>query len=203
MVPIEFGGPAAHVLRGLLLGSDEHCAILVHGEGQDLDAWVSLTGWLGDHGLCVLAFDLPGHGASDGDWEPALATASVLAAVDFARSQGSLEQHLIGAEAGALAVLAAAAMEGYEPASVVALSPTIDERVASLTAIREARAPKLILVGSLDGAGLEDAEAVYRGAIGHCELTRFPVVARGTGLLTGEWGLHVCERVLAHITRKG
>ena len=92
-------------------------------------------------------------------------------------------------------------MEGYEPASVVALSPTIDDRVARLTAIREARAPKLILVGSLDGAGVEDAEAVYRGAIGHCELTRFPVAARGTGLLTGEWGSHARERVLAHITR--
>jgi len=99
--------------------------------------------------------------------------------------------------------LAAAAIEGYEPASVVALSPTIDDRVARLTAIREARAPKLILVGSLDGPGVEDAEAVYRGAIGHCELTRFPVAARGTGLLTGEWGSHARERVLAHITRTG
>ncbi len=203
MVPIEFAGPAAHVLRGLRLGSDEHCAILVHGEGQDLDAWGSLTGWLGEHGLCVLAFDLPGHGASDGDWDPALATASVLAAVDFAMSEGAGQLHLVGAEAGALAVMAAGARAGHEPASIVALSPTTDERVASLTEIREARAPKLILVGSEDRDGVEDAEAVYRGAIGHCELTRFPVSDRGTALLTGDWGSHVREKVLAHVTRSG
>jgi alpha-beta hydrolase superfamily lysophospholipase len=190
-------------LRGLRLGSDERCAILVHGEGQDLDAWGSLTGWLGTHGLCVLAFDLPGHGASDGDWEPALATESVLAAVDFARSEGAGQLHLIGAEAGGLAVLAAAARAGHEAASVVALSPTTDERVASLTEIREARAPKLILVGSRDRDGVEEAEAVYRGAIGHCELTRFPVSARGTGLLTCDWGSHVREKVLAHVMRTG
>lgn len=184
------------------LGAGQRCAILVHGEGQDLDAWGSSSGWLADHGLCVVAFDLPGHGASDDGWEPALAIASVLAAVDFAMSQGSQTLHLIGAEAGALAVLGAAAHDGCTPASIVALSPTIDPRVATLAGIREVRAPKLILVGSLDNDAVGDAEAVYRGAIGHCELTMFPVSARGTGLLAGDWGMHAREKLLAHITRE-
>jgi alpha-beta hydrolase superfamily lysophospholipase len=203
VVPVEFEGPAAHVLRGLLFGAGEHWAILVHGEGHDLDAWRPLTAWLAERGLCALAFDLPGHGASDDAWDPALATASVLAAVDFARSQGARMLHLIGAEAGAIAVLAAGARDGYEPASIVVLSPTIDERVASLAGIREARAAKLVLVGSLDGDAVGDAEVVYRAAIGYCELTKFPVSARGTGLLTGDWGSHAREKVLAHITGKG
>jgi len=109
----------------------------------------------------------------------------------------------VGEGVGALAVLAAAARDGYEPDSIVALSPTIDDRVAVMSLVREARAPKLILVGSLDAAGLKSAEAVYRGAIGHCELTQFPVSSEGTDLLAGDWGPHAREKVLAHLTHEG
>ena len=203
MVPIEFRGPSTQVLRGLIFGTGERWAVLVHGEGQDLDAWRPLAHLLAGRELCVMAFDLPGHGASDAEWNPELAAASVMAAVDFARSAGARQIHLIGAEIGALTVLAAAANDRYQPDSIVALSPTIDDRVADLPSLREARAPKLILVGSLDPVAIKAAEAVYRGAIGHCELTQFPVSSQGTELLAGDWGPHAREKVLAHLTRKG
>jgi alpha-beta hydrolase superfamily lysophospholipase len=203
VLPIEFRGPTTHVLRGLIFGASERWVVLVHGEGQDLDAWRPLAHLLADRELCVLAFDLPGHGASDGEWEPELAAPSVMAAVDFARSAGARQIHLIGAEAGAIAVLAAGAHDRDESTSIVALSPTIDDRVGELALVREARAPKLILVGSLDPDALGAAEAVYRGAIGRCELTQFPVSEKGTDLLAGEWGSHVREKVLAHLTREG
>ncbi len=203
MLPIEFRGPATQALRGLIFGAGERWVILVHAEGQDLDVWRPLAHLLADRGLCALAFDLPGHGASDGEWNPELATASVMAAVDFARSGGARQVHLIGAEIGALAVLAAAARDQHQVDSIVALSPIIDDRVANLTDVRDARAPKLILVGSLDPGAAGSAEAFYRGAIGHCELTQFPVSAEGTDLLSGEWGPHAREKVLAHLTHEG
>lgn len=187
----------------MVFGAGERWAILVHGEGQDLDAWRPLAGWLSDRELSVLAFDLPGHGASDGAWESQLAAPVVMAAVDFARSKGARRIHLIGAGLGAAAVLAAAARDGYEPDSIAALSPCVDATVSDLAAVREARAPKLILVGSLDEGALRDAEAVYRSAIGHCELARFPVSDQGSDLLGGDWASHAREKVLAHVMRAG
>ena len=198
-IPVEFGGLTTPVLRGLRFGAGERWAVLVHDEGQDVDAWRALTGWLADHDCSVLAFDLPGHGASDDPWLRALARPSVIAAVDFARSEGARHVHLIGAGLGALAVLAAAAQGECDPASITVLSPKLDDSVAALAEVREARAPRLIIVGSLDGDAVEDAKAVYRGAIGPCELTEFPVAAQGAELMSGEWGQHAREKLLAHL----
>jgi pimeloyl-ACP methyl ester carboxylesterase len=203
VIPVEFAGPRALTLRGLRSGEGDRWAVLVHGERRDLDGWRPLAGWLAEHGLSVLAFDLPGHGASDDPWEPALALPAVIAAIDFARSESSQPVHLVGEGVGAIAALAAAAADlTRQVASIVALSPRADDRVAELVEIREARAPKLILVGSLSPVALEGAEAVFRGAIGLCEMVKFPVAVQGTDLLAGEWGVHAREKVLAHLVRQ-
>jgi pimeloyl-ACP methyl ester carboxylesterase len=200
--PVEFAGPRDLTLRGLRSGTTDRWAVLVHGEGQDLDGWRSLAGRLAEHAFSVLAFDLPGHGASDDPWEPTLAVPAVMAAIDFARSEGCQQLHLVGARVGATAVLAAAADLTRRVASIVALSPDLDNRVAELINLREARAPKLILVGALSPAALESAEAVFRGAIGHCEMVKFPVVAQGTDLFAGEWAVQAHEKVLGHLVRQ-
>lgn len=201
VIPVEFEGPRALTLRGLQSGEGERWAVLVHGEGRDLDGWRPLADWLADHGLSVLAFDLPGHGASDDPWEPALALPAVIAAIDFARSERSQPVHLVGEGVGAIAALAAAAAPRRQVASIVAISPQADEGVAALIEVREARAPKLILVGSLSPGALEGAEAVFRAAIGLCEIVKFPVAVQGTELLDGEWGLHARDKVLEHMLR--
>lgn len=201
MVPVEFAVSGVLMLRGLRLGEADRWAVLVHGEGRDLDAWRQLAGWLADRGFSVLAFDLPGHGASDDPWEPTLALPAVVAAIDFARSEGARRVHLLGEAVGAIATLAAAADLTRQVASIVAFSPRADDRVAEFVVVREARAPKLIIVGSLWRNALEGAEAVFRGAIGHCELVKFPVAAQGTDLLGGESGLPAREKVLEHLLR--
>lgn len=201
VIPVEFAGPRALTLRGLRSGEGERWAVLVHGEGRDLDGWRPLAGWLADHGLSVLAFDLPGHGASDDPWEPALALPAVMAAIGFARSESPQPVHLVGEGVGAIAALAAAAELARQVASIVAISPYADDGVAALIEVREARAPKLILVGSLSPGSLEGAEAVFRGAIGLCEMVKFPVAVQGTDLLAGEWGVHAREKVLEHLLR--
>ena len=202
VVPVEFAGPRALTLRGLRSGEGDRWAVLVHGEGRDLDGWRPLAGWLADRGFSVLAFDLPGHGASDDPWEPALALPSVVAAIDFARSESPRQVHLVGEGLGAIAALAAATETTRQVASIVAISPHADDRVAALVEVREARAPKLILVGSLSPGALAGAEAVFRGAIGVCEMVKFPVAVQGTDLLAGEWGVHAREKVLEHLVRQ-
>jgi len=201
LIPIEFAGPDEIVLRGQRAGDADRWALLVHGEGRDLDGWRPLMSWLADRGFSVLAFDLPGHGASDDPWRPALATEAVVAAVEFATSAGARNVHLVGEGVGAIAALATAADPNMRVASVVVFSPCPDEQVAEFAQVREARAPKLILVGSLGPAALEAAEVVFRGAIGPCEMAKFPVEAQGTDLLNGAWGQHARETVLGHLVR--
>jgi pimeloyl-ACP methyl ester carboxylesterase len=201
VISVEFAAPGGIVLRGQRAGEGDRWAVLVHDEGRDLDGWRPLTSWLTDRGFSVLAFDLPGHGASDDPWQPELATLAVAAAVEFARSAGARSVHLVGEGAGAIAALAAAADPSTRVASVIAFSPRPDEHVAEFAQIREARVPKLILVGSHGRAALADAEVVFRGAIGPCEFAKFPVEAQGTKLLDSQWGLHARETVLGHMVR--
>jgi pimeloyl-ACP methyl ester carboxylesterase len=201
LIPVEFVGPGSIVLRGQRAGEGDRWAVLVHDEGRDLDRWLGLAGWLAERGFSVLVFDLPGHGASDDPWQPALATSAVAAAVEFARSAGARNVHLVGEGVGAIAALAAAADPSRRVASIAAFSPRPDESVTDLETVREARAPKLILVGSLGRKALQDAEAVFRGAIGPCEIAKFPVEAQGTDLLGTDWGLHARETVLGHAMR--
>ena len=201
--PVEFAGPGNVILRGQRFGAGDRWAVLVHRVGSDLDGWRQLATWLSGRGLAVLAFDLPGHGASDDDWDPKDAIAAVAAGVDFARSQGARQVHLVGEGVGALAALGVAAGRSSDVASVAALSPRADDRVATVGDVREARVPKLIVVGSLGRANDEFAEVVFRSAIGPCEMARFPVAAQGTDLIQGAWGLQVREKLLAHILRQG
>jgi pimeloyl-ACP methyl ester carboxylesterase len=202
VLPVEFAGPRALTLRGLRSGEGDRWAVLVHGEGRDLDGWRPLAAFLADSGFSVLAIDLPGHGASDDPWESELALPAVVAAIDFARSESSRQIHLVGEGVGAMAALAAATDPTRQVASIVAISPAADEGVAELIEVREARAPKLILVGSLSPDALECAEAVFRAAIGPCHMVKLPVAAQGTDLLAGEWGVHVREKVLEHLVRQ-
>jgi pimeloyl-ACP methyl ester carboxylesterase len=200
---VEFEGPGAIVMRGQRFGVGDRWALLAHGVGKDLDVWRRLAPWLAGRSLAVLAFDLPGHGASDDPWDPRLAPAAVAAAVAFAREQGARQVHLVGEGVAAIAALAVAAADSSGITSVTALSPQPDDRVADNEHIREARIPKLILVGSSSRPSAEFAELVYRRAIGPCEMARFPVAAQGSDLLYGEWGEQALEKVLAHLLRQG
>jgi alpha-beta hydrolase superfamily lysophospholipase len=201
MTPVEFMGPAGVVLRGERAGEADRWVVLVHDEGRDLDGWRPLASWFAEHDFSVLVFDLPGHGASDDPWQPDLAVPTVVAAIEFARSEGARHVHLVGEGTGAIAALAAAADLSTHVASIAAFSPRLNGSVTDLETVREARVPKLILVGTLGLGALQDAEAVFRSAIGSCELAKFPVEAQGADLLVGTWGLHARETVLGHAIR--
>jgi alpha-beta hydrolase superfamily lysophospholipase len=198
---VEFDVPRGRTLRGHCFAAGETWAVLVHDEGRDLDGWRNLAAGLTGQGISVLVFDLPGHGASDDPWEPELAEAAVVAAIDFVRSQAARQVHLVAAGAGAIASLAAAAGAAPDVASAALLTPRLDDRVAALDKVREARLPKLIMVGSLDPDAVRDAEAVFRVAIGRCEMARIPVMAQGADMLWGDWGQQASEKVLAHLRR--
>lgn len=200
-VPVELAGPRAGMLRGLRFGDGERWTVLVHDLERDLDDWRGLAISLAESGVCALTLDLPGHGASDDPWDPGLAVPAVIAALDFAKSAGACRIQLVGAGVGGMVALAAASRSAGEVASAALLSPRPDDAVAGMSDIQEARVARLILVGSLDEGALSDAEAVFRAAIGQCELAHIPVSAQGAGLLSGNWGGQAREKVLAHLVR--
>ncbi len=196
--PVEIEVPAGPVLRGERYGeTGERWAILVHEEGRDLDAWRGLAGRLVGLGLCVLAFDLAGHGASDDPFEPRRLPADVLAAMRFAESEGARLLYLIGAGAGATAALAAAGRD--EAQAIVALSPRAELDEMPGDVIRETRAPKLIFVGGDDPVAAGEAAEVHRSSIGWGVMQSLPTATQGSALLESEWAGQVVESTLAFL----
>ena len=185
------------MLRGLRFGFGSGWAVLVHDEGEDLDAWRPLVGDLIGLGLCVLSFDLRGHGASDDPWEPRRAPSDVLAAVRFARTEGARRIYLLGAGAGATAALAAGGTRKVD--AIVLYSPRKELDGLRPDAVRAATAPKLIFVGGLDVAAAAAASEVLRRTIGWAVLESPPVEDQGTRLLASDWAGHVVEHTVGFI----
>ena len=73
------GEPSRHVYAytgGRPLAADRPLLVFVHGAQHDHSVWAMQTRYLAHHGYGVLAFDLPGHGRSDG---PPLASIAAIA----------------------------------------------------------------------------------------------------------------------------
>lgn len=89
----------------------------VHGAQHDHSVWILQTRYLAHHGYSVLAFDLPGHGRSEG--EP-LATVEAMADWVLAAlaAAGAGKAMIVGHSMGSLIALAAAAAA---PARIIRL----------------------------------------------------------------------------------
>lgn len=196
-IPVEINVPGGPTLRGERYGESPRWAILVHDEGEDLDAWRGLVGPLTKEGYAVLAFDLRGHGISDGDWDAASLAEDILAVLALAHARGGERLYLIAAGAGATAALVAAG--AHEVRALVALSPQAPLDSVSPEAIRRSKAPKLIIAGSGDTAAAEAATWVHRRVLGWSLLEQPPVPEQGTALLRSAWGDHVREHMLAFL----
>jgi len=95
----------------------------VHGAQHDHSVWILQTRYLAHHGWSVLAFDLPGHGRSDG--RP-LASVEAMAAWVLAAlaAAGADKAMLVGHSMGSLIALDAAAR-----------APDVVERIAMVGAV--------------------------------------------------------------------
>ena len=195
--PVDVLLPNGLVLRGQRYGEGSRWVVLVHDTGEDLDAWQPLVRPLVREGYCVLAFDLRGHGISDGEWEPERLVDDVLAVLTLASARGAERLYVIGGGAGAAAGLAAAGAQ--EVRALVALSPRSGLEGVSPDAIRRSRAPKLVIAGSKDADAAEQATWVARRVLGWCLQESPPVAEQGTALLRSAWGDHVREHVLAFL----
>jgi pimeloyl-ACP methyl ester carboxylesterase len=197
-LPVEIHISECLVLRGERYGKvGERWAILVHEEGRDLDAWRGLVGSLVALDCCVLAFDLAGHGTSDDSFDVRRLPADMLAAIQFAESEGARLLYLIGAGAGATVALAAAGRR--EVQAIVALSPRAELDGLPQEALRESAAPKLIFVGSEDARAAAEATDVHRSTIGWGVMQSLPTTTQGSALLDSEWAEQVVGSTVAFL----
>jgi pimeloyl-ACP methyl ester carboxylesterase len=191
---IEWNLPWGASLRGHRWGNGPDVAILLHGPGADLDAWLSLPVEIAHQlEMATIAVDLPGHGLSDDPWDPARFPELLRALPDIAPAAS--RRFLITSGASAMAAL------GHAPAltlsGLVCLSAPCPNREQNPP--RSPRVPKLFVAGSLAGSDIDSARRLAAASGGWTVVTALPVAERGTGLLASVWGGQLIEQIIAFL----
>jgi pimeloyl-ACP methyl ester carboxylesterase len=166
---VEIAARDGTVLRGEVIRAGPDWVVLVHDRGRDLDAWVGLRHALASEGMSVLAYDLRGHGGSDGRPDTGCEEQDVEDVLAFVRRAGAERLFVAAVGSSVSAALTAAAGRA---AGIVALDPPGDCPPA-LPALRT-----LVIVphGASAPALAGFSLAVY-----------LPDGARGHELLRGGW----------------
>jgi alpha-beta hydrolase superfamily lysophospholipase len=183
-------------LRGRDYGVGDDWAVIVPGKERDTRTWSGLVADLTSRGFRVLTFDRGRHSAGGSRILP-WRRGDVRAALSYARSHGATRLFVIGAGTGATTALHDSAR--FPVRALVALSPRVGRHARNKPPPEETRAPKLIIVGSLDPRAAQDAEIVFRRSIGWTLLNSAPVPAQGTALFTSSWGRNVREQITAFL----
>lgn len=165
-------------LRGEVALRTSDWILLVHGPGEDIDAWRPLSSALEEYSLTVLAVDLRGHGGSDGKALLSAAANDIDAMIAYALSHGALRTFL--AAAGASAASAQEAAERQAIQALVLAAPVGPQRVYPTPV------PRLVLYDSEDPEQ-EAAAAQLWDAPGWSLSVSLPDAGAGLDLLKGEW----------------
>lgn len=184
-------------LRGELVQGDATWCVLVHDEGEDIDAWRALRPGLVAQGWTVLALDLRGHGGSDGDWDASRGLLDVDLPVTLARRSGATHVCVFGVGLGGLLALQATERALAEPGfaladSLVLISPGPLDGLDPMT-LRGQGLAKLILSGGRD-PGRADADALQRASIGWTLGVTVGTELRGSALVE-RFGSVVLDKV--------
>ena len=172
--------------------------ILIHRLGASRDAWRPFAQDAQRNGYACLAFDLRGHGDSQGragerlsyraftntDWRAAVQDVDAARRFMGQRGVNLADTVIAGASIGANLALAYAAEHSDVPA-VVLLSPGLDYK-----GIRTAEAivaygnrPVLLMTSEGDSYSVSSCAELDRAAKGLCELRQYPGATHGTPLL--------------------
>lgn len=215
--PVEITA-AGCALRAQLWPGDPAWILLLHdvGPDEDLDRWLPLIPALLAEHFSILAVDLRGHGASDGDWCDDTSADDITAIVRFVRAREP--EMVVAISAGASAFDAIRAAGEEEVDGIVSLSATLLPETSPLP--RKGRAPsgwrsgvradlprapgtpKLFLVGAHDTAARETTAALRAASIGWALVVTYPTQDHGTELLAGTWASYAREQILGFIRER-
>jgi pimeloyl-ACP methyl ester carboxylesterase len=184
-------------LRGQRWPGDPLTVVLLHepGEDNDLDRWRPLIPYLLGNGATVLAIDLRGHGASDGDWSPAHEVDDAAAAVSYARQRGAM---VVVCAAGESALAALRAAEVTRVDGLILLSPICDTGDPP----RGPGTPKLLFAGGRDEEARDYAVQLRAASIGPALSVSLPTAERGTALIEGTAAATCREHIVAFLNER-
>lgn len=196
--PIQFDAADGVSLRGEVTGTDGPILILVHEPGRDLDTWGAAPAWLAKAGFCVMAFDLRGHGASDGEVDDEAVGIDAEAAIG-AMSARDAATIVIGAGSAAIGATAAAVRARAD--GLVLVSPVYGKAAAPIP-------PRVVLpwLAFMDPSTedqLPRLHAVQSALIGWRMIVHAGASDAGSDMLSGSWALHAHEHIRAFARQIG
>ncbi|MHB8590051.1 MAG: alpha/beta hydrolase [Candidatus Dormibacteraceae bacterium] len=191
--PAEFMCDDGVTLRAHLWNRGQDVALLVHQPGGDLDRWIQLALALDEIGVSVLAFDLRGHGLSDGTWNPDRLGQDIGGALSWLRERYGGISILIAEGLGADESVKVA--DDGTIAALVLLSPIQPPGQGG----RDSACPKLIVVGGQDPDRLAVARDFCDHIVGPHLLLDLPTKAQGADLLRGPFSMKVIESINAFL----
>jgi pimeloyl-ACP methyl ester carboxylesterase len=189
-------------LRGEIVPGDGTWVVLVHDVAEDLDVWRPLRDALAAEGWTVLAFDLRGHGGSDGDFDPVRAQLDVDLGVTLARRNGADHVTVVAGGTSALLALRAFDRALKEPAfdlpdSLVLLSAGPLGETDPMT-LRGEGASKLYVMGGQDPLA-DDARRLCKASIGWTLEVTVGGADHGAALCGGASAVAVIDKVLGFL----
>jgi pimeloyl-ACP methyl ester carboxylesterase len=183
-------------LRGQLWPGDGVFVLLFHdpGEDRDLDLWRPLIPYLLGAGVTVIALDLRGHGASDGDWEPSRSVDDLVAVMTEVRRREAFRIVVCAAGESANSALRAAEMTSMD--GLVLLSPSAPHDPVP----RGAGEPKLV-ISSFNSEARTQIDNLRSSVIGSTLFVTVPGKDSGSGLFAGEVAITCREQFLAFLRK--
>lgn len=191
-LPVTFSTLDEVSLRGETIGDKGPAIVLVHEAGGDLDGWGAAPGQLAGEGFRILAFDLRGHGASDGDPARAHLATDVEAAIGTAGSSGDA---VIVVSAGDAAAGAIAASTRAKAAGIVLISPSFADTSPELP--ERVVLPSLAIIDRTSAEWLPQVRAIQAALLGWRMVVHAGTDDSGSAMLGGAWGLHAHEHIRA------
>jgi pimeloyl-ACP methyl ester carboxylesterase len=169
------------VLRGHRWAGDPLTIVLLHapGDGNDLDRWRPLIPYLIGNKATILAIDLRGHGASDGDWDESHAVTDIATVVDHIRDT-SFPIVLCAEGDSAFAALRTA--ESSEVDGLILLSPSVVDGELP----RGAGVTKLIVTGNSDQDYVKYITRLRNASIGPALALLLPTDTQGVDILASK-----------------
>jgi len=173
-------------LRGEVAPGDDTWVVLVHEPSGDIDDWRPIRTALVRRGWTVLAFDLRGHGGSDGEWSPERGKLDVDLGITLARRSGA--RHVSVVCLGYAGILALQAVErasvesSFElPDSLILISPGPVDGADPMT-LRGRGLSRLFVYGAADPLA-DDVLVLQRASIGWNVAVSFATAAHGSALV--------------------